>query len=197
MLFICIAPSPTMRDHRAIGMGELGGDRIRHARAHRGEAARQRRHHPAPDIEVARIPVGADAAVAGEDGAVGQPGRKLGEHALRVDRVGLDHRAVVAASPPIRPSSRRSARASSVSVFCSSSGSSASSVAPTSPCEIDFHRIADREHARLDIDLHAARLPFLGQELGIGKTRAEHQAACRIPSSGRSSAWCRAARSSP
>ena len=41
--------------------------------------------------------------------------------------------------------------------------------------EIDLHRIAQRQHVRLDVDLHAARLAFLRQELGIRKARADHE----------------------
>ncbi len=41
--------------------------------------------------------------------------------------------------------------------------------------EIDLHRIAQAQHVGLDVDLHAARLPFLRQEFGIGKARADHQ----------------------
>jgi hypothetical protein len=38
-----------------------------------------------------------------------------------------------------------------------------------------LHRVADAQHARVDVDLHAARLAFLGQELGVRKARADHQ----------------------
>ena len=41
--------------------------------------------------------------------------------------------------------------------------------------EIDLHRIAQDQHVGVDVDLHAARLAFLRQELGIGKARADHQ----------------------
>ena len=41
--------------------------------------------------------------------------------------------------------------------------------------QADLHRKADRQHAGIDIDLHAARLAFLRQEFGIGKGRADHQ----------------------
>ncbi len=65
------------RDHRPVGMRELGGDRVGHRRAHRGEPARQRAHHAAPDLQVARIPVGAGAGIAGDDRALRQARRQL------------------------------------------------------------------------------------------------------------------------
>jgi hypothetical protein len=41
--------------------------------------------------------------------------------------------------------------------------------------EIDFHRIAQAQLAPVDVDLHAARLLFLGQEFRIGKAGTDHQ----------------------
>ncbi len=41
--------------------------------------------------------------------------------------------------------------------------------------EIDFHRIPQAQIFALDVDLHAARVPGLRQELAVGKSRADHQ----------------------
>jgi len=41
--------------------------------------------------------------------------------------------------------------------------------------KIDLDRIAQSEHRRVDIDLHRARLPVLGQKLRPGKTGADQQ----------------------
>ena len=41
--------------------------------------------------------------------------------------------------------------------------------------EIDLHRIAQRQHVGGDVDLDAARLALLGQELRVGEARADHQ----------------------
>ena len=38
-----------------------------------------------------------------------------------------------------------------------------------------FHRIAKREVARLEVDLHAARLPGVRQELRVRKVGADHE----------------------
>ena len=64
MLFICMAPSPTSAITGRSGMRELGGDRVGHRGAHRGEPARKRAHHAAADFQIARIPVGAGARIA-------------------------------------------------------------------------------------------------------------------------------------
>jgi hypothetical protein len=41
--------------------------------------------------------------------------------------------------------------------------------------EVHFHRIANRQHARVDVDLHAARAALFREELGIGETGTDHQ----------------------
>ena len=41
--------------------------------------------------------------------------------------------------------------------------------------EVDLHRVADAEHARVEVDLHAARLARLGQPLGVREAGADHQ----------------------
>ena len=63
----------------------------------------------------------------------------------------------------------------SVSIFCSSSGSSASIVVATSPCRLTSVGKRIDSMPRVEVDLHPARLAFLGQELGIREARAEHQ----------------------
>ena len=41
--------------------------------------------------------------------------------------------------------------------------------------QVELHRVADPEHLAVDVDLHAAGLALLGQELRVGKARADHQ----------------------
>ena len=41
--------------------------------------------------------------------------------------------------------------------------------------EGDLHRVADRQHAGINVDLHATRLAFLRQKFGIGESGADHQ----------------------
>ena len=86
-------------DHGAVGIGELGGQGIGHARAHRGQRARERGLHPPAQAQVPGPPVGGRARVGGEDAVVGELGRELVEHPLRVDRVGVHH-GLLAQDPP-------------------------------------------------------------------------------------------------
>ncbi len=41
--------------------------------------------------------------------------------------------------------------------------------------EVDLHRVADAEHPAVEVDLHAARLALLRQELRVGEAGADHQ----------------------
>jgi hypothetical protein len=41
--------------------------------------------------------------------------------------------------------------------------------------EVDLHRIADPDHAPVDVDLDTAGLALLGEPLRVGKARADHQ----------------------
>ena len=41
--------------------------------------------------------------------------------------------------------------------------------------EVHLGRIADADHPAVDVDLHAARLPLLGEELGVREARPDHQ----------------------
>ena len=75
------------RDHRAIGVGELGRERIGNGRAHRRQGARERGLHAAAHPQVARPPVGRRARVAGEDGSIGKPAAELVKQQLGVERV--------------------------------------------------------------------------------------------------------------
>ena len=61
------------------------------------------------------------------------------------------------------------------SVFCSSSGSSSAQGLGRIAVQVDLGRIADAEHRGVDVDLHAARMALLGQELRIGEAGADHQ----------------------
>ena len=89
------------REHRAIGIRELGRDRVWHARAHRRQRARERAHHPVAQADVARIPVSRRARVRGDDGAVGQPLGELLKDELRVDRLSRGGGAPLEHAPPV------------------------------------------------------------------------------------------------
>ena len=41
--------------------------------------------------------------------------------------------------------------------------------------QVHLGRVADAEHAAVDVDLHGARLPLGREELGVGEARADHQ----------------------
>ena len=56
-----------------------------------------------------------------------------------------------------------------------SSGSSASQRVGGVAGQVDLHGVTEAEPCRVDVDLHAARLPGLGQELGKREARADHQ----------------------
>ena len=60
-------------------------------------------------------------------------------------------------------------------LFCSIAGSVASRFPQLSPTRVHLHRIADADHAAIDIDLNAPRLAFLREKFGIGKARSDHQ----------------------
>ena len=62
--------------------------------------------------------------------------------------------------------------------------------------EVHFAGIAQRQHRRVDVDLHARRA-CLGQELGPRESRCRRSARCRSRSSCPSWAWFRAGRSQP
>ena len=105
MPFIWNAPSPTIAITGRSGIGELGADRVRHARAHRGERARQRGPH-APRAASGGGPTSSstEPESAGEDRAVGQRGSR----APRTTRCGFigsaSHRARASSItlPPLR-----------------------------------------------------------------------------------------------
>src|ERR1700760_3858425 len=97
MLFICMAPSPTSA---ITGRSELRPNGVGDRRSHRRHAARERRRLALLYSEVARIPVGARSAVAGDDGVGRQQGRHLPDDALRIDGIGVRLRAAFELLPP-------------------------------------------------------------------------------------------------
>ncbi len=155
-------------------MGEFGGDGVGHRGAHRRQTAGQRRHHAAPHFQVARIPVGARAGIAGDDDAVGQARRQLPGHALRIDRLGRLHGAGFEHLPPLGDVLLDAFAPFAVGLLLEHRQQSAQGFGGIAD-QIDFHRIAQRQHVGCDIDLHAARLALLRQELRIGEAGADHQ----------------------
>ena len=97
----------------------------------------------------------------------GQARGELPEDPLRVERLGGDLGAGRPAAATSARSRLRSPRASERSVLrCEQREQRAQRLARVAD-EVDLHRVADAEHARVEVDLHAARLARLGQELGV------------------------------
>ena len=132
--------------------------------------------------------------VARQDHALGQARRQLPGHALRVDRVRRLHGALLQRLPPVAPCSSRCSRATRRRSFARAAAAARAASRRVAD-QVDFHRVAERQHVGSISICTPRALPSFGQEFRIGKARADHQQACRTPSSGRSSASCRAARS--
>ncbi len=84
-------------------------------------------------------------------------------------------RALLDQPPPVRDLVLDLRAATPRSVLCSTSGISSSSVALRVADQAELHRVADVQHAAVEVDLHAARLAGLGQELRVRERRADHQ----------------------
>ncbi len=161
-------------DHRAIRVGELGGDRVRQRRAHRRQRARERGAHPGAQPQLTRPPVGARAGVGGHDRAVGQELVELPQHPLRVQRLGVEQAAVLDDLPPARDVVLDLLAPRAVRLALEQRQQRAQRLARVA-AQVDLHRVADAEHARVEVDLNAAGLALLGQPLGVGEARADHQ----------------------
>ena len=162
------------RDHDAVRMRELGPDRIGHARSHRRQVPRERRHHPLADLDVAGEPVRRRARVGAQDRVVGQPLGKLEEQPLWVDRIGALERALLHQLPPL-PDLMLDLLAPGTVVLSLQQRDQCPKSRLRVTDELDLHRVADPDHPPVNVDLHAASLPLLGQELRVGEARADHQ----------------------
>ncbi len=156
-------------------MREFRGDGIRHRRAHRRQPARQRTHHAAANFQIARIPVRARAGVARDDRTIGQPRRQFRHHTLRIYlaarrrlRTLVEH-----ALPALVRLHDAVAPALLALLFEQRQQRAQRGRAVTD--EADFHRIAQAQHARVDVDLHGARIALLRQKFGVRKARSHHQ----------------------
>ena len=184
------------RDRGAVGMGELGGDRVGHARSHRGERARQRRHHPRAELQVAGEPVGRRARVRAQDASSGS--RCESSQNTRCGLIGSARsmRALAPSAPTTSSTCPRPVSRQERSVLRRRQRDQRPQRLLRVTDEVDLHRVADARHAAVDVDLDAARLTLFGQELRVGKARADHEQRVAVRSSAPSSASCRAGRSS-
>src|SRR5581483_139381 len=121
-----------------------------------------------------RVPARRRSRISGDDAAVGQLRRQLPEHALGIDRLRAGHGALLDELPPLGDFLFDLLAPAAVGLALQHRDERAQRL-PAVADEIDFHRIADRQHAAVDVDLHAARFPFLRQKPRIGKARADHQ----------------------
>ncbi|MNH14066.1 hypothetical protein D3C79_736540 [compost metagenome] len=126
------------------------------------------------NLQVARIPVGARAGITGHNAVVWQARGQLVHHALRVDRLGMDHgtfgQGVVPACAPafdlLAPAP--------VGLVLQQGQQCTQGLASVTD-QVDLHGVAQAQHVGLQVDLHATGLALLGQKLGIGEPRTDHQ----------------------
>lgn len=123
---------------------------------------------------MSRIPIGDRSAVAGHDHVFGEPRRKLVEDALRVDRIGRLHRAVLERLPPFRDILLDALAPADVIVLFKQRQQRGERLLAISNKRV-VHRVAQRDVCAVDVDLNAARVTRLGQELAVGKGGADHQ----------------------
>ncbi len=174
MPFICIAPSPTSAITVRSGCAYLAAIAYGTPGPMVASPPESEAMHAAPKLEVACIPVGGGAGIAGQDAAVRQARRQLPEHALRIDRIGAGHGATFQHAPPaVDVLFNLLAPAALILALQIRYQRAQSSLGVAD--QANLHRIAQVQHAAVDVDLHAARLAFLRQEFRIRKRRADHQ----------------------
>jgi hypothetical protein len=162
------------RDHRPLGMRELRRDRVRHARPHRRERARKRRHHPPPQLEIAREPVGGGAGVGGEDAVVGETRRKLPEDELRIDRVRRLLRAIGHQVPPVLHRLLDPVTPRAVLLPLEQRQQHSQRFRRVAD-QLHLHRVPDADAPCVDVDLDSAGIAFARKELRVREARAHHQ----------------------
>ena len=96
------------------------------------------------------------------------------EDALRIDRIGRLHRAVLERLPPFRDILLYALAPSSIRVLIEQRQECGKRLLAVSNKRI-FHRVTQRDVGAVDIDLHAAGVTRLGQELAIGKGGSNHE----------------------
>ena len=161
-------------DHHAVREGKLRGDGVRHARSHRGQISRERCHHAAAHLQIARKPVRGGAGVGHDDAIVRQSRREFPKDALRIDRLGFVHRARLQNFPPFRHAVFDLLAPLPI-LFASKQRFEGAQCFRAVADQIHFRRIANAQHFGIDVDLHAASLTFLGQKFRIRKTRTDNE----------------------
>lgn len=82
-------------------------------------------------------------------------------HALGVDRVGFDQRAFLQGLVPVRAPAFDLVAPAPLALALEQRQQGAQGLAGIAD-QVDLHRVAQAEHVRLQVDLHAAGLAFLG-----------------------------------
>ena len=137
----------------------MPGDRELQALPHADGAGEEGRRH---------------AGVDGDEEIVGQAVRQFPEEQFGIDRVGRQMGALLLVRPPVG----RGALDLGAPLVAAARFQARQQRAQGERRVADqrrLHRIAQRQHRGVDVDLHAARGAFLGQELAIGEGRAHHQ----------------------
>ena len=161
-------------DDGTVRVRQLRRKRVRNRGAHGREIARVRRLHAGSKRQVARIPVDRRAGVASEQRIVGQARRKLPEEPLRVDRIGVVVRSFLERVPPVFDVAF-DARAPAPIFLVRKEWQQFEQRLAAVAGEIRFHRIAQTQHPRIEVDLHAACGALFRQKFRIRKTGADHQ----------------------
>ena len=128
--------------------------------------------------------------------SVGQARRQLPRDALRIDRVRRLHRALLERLPPVVDMLSIRSRQRRDRLLLEQRQQRAQRLGRIA-LQVDLHRVADAQHAGVDVDLHAARLRRPSAGIRNRGKPCRSSAGCRTPSSGRSWAWCRAGRCEP
>ena len=167
--FINIAPSPTSAITGRSGQANFAANGIGHARPHRGQISRKRRHHSAAHFQIARKPVRRRTGIGRENAIIGQARRQFPENALRIDRVRVVLGPRFEDSPPFLDSVLEFLAPAAILLPVQQRNRAPQRFRAVAD-QIHFRRITNAEHFGIDVDLHTARLPFLGQKFRIRKT---------------------------
>ena len=162
------------REDRPVRVSELRRHGIGHRRAHGRQIARERAHHSRPEIEIPRVPGSRAAGVGGEDRALREALVQLAVHERRVDRLRLHGSVRLEDLPPFAHAALDLLAPAAIHLPLQIRKERPQGLRRVA-VQVHLHRIADPEHAALQIDLHAASLTLLREELRVGERRAHHQ----------------------
>ena len=169
-------------DGDAVGEAEFCGDGVGDGGAHGGEVAGAGGHHAAADLEVAGVPVGGGAGVGGEDAVVGEARGEFPEDALGVDGVGGVHGLGFDFFHHLAFQSAIFSAPGAVG-FSVRAGAEGLEGFGGVAFEVDFHGVAEREHAAVEVDLDAAGFADRRDRTRRRGKRSRRRGACRSLSS--------------